>query len=105
MSTLSVTRTPNQLASGEFVNSHRGLTMDAVIPHLVGHTIEEVERGSFSIHSSAIPEVARGLAYSWNFDPVYAQQDLRIRKPGNWHSCTRRACPCWTLTGPRNQNT
>ena len=45
MSTLSVTGTPNQLASGEFVNSHCGLTMDAVIPHLVGHTIAEVERG------------------------------------------------------------
>jgi hypothetical protein len=29
MSTLSVTRTPNHLASREFVNSHRGLTMDA----------------------------------------------------------------------------
>ena len=44
MSTLSVTGTPNDLASGKFVNSHRGLTMDAVIPHLVVHTIEEVER-------------------------------------------------------------
>ena len=44
MSTPLVTRTPNDLASGKFVDSHRGLTLDEVIPHLVGHTIDEVER-------------------------------------------------------------
>ena len=43
MSTLSITRTPNHLESRNPVNS-RGLTMDEVIPHLVGHTLEEVER-------------------------------------------------------------
>ena len=42
MSTLSITRTPNYLAS-RTVNS-RGLTIIEVIPHLVGHTIDEVER-------------------------------------------------------------
>jgi DNA-binding NtrC family response regulator len=42
MSTLSITRTPNYLAS-RTVNS-REFTMDEVIPHLVGHTVEEVER-------------------------------------------------------------
>jgi Response regulator containing CheY-like receiver, AAA-type ATPase, and DNA-binding domains len=43
MSTLPITRTPNHLASRNPVNS-RGLIMDEVIPHLVGHTIDEVER-------------------------------------------------------------
>ena len=44
MSTPSITRTPKNLASRTAVVSRPGLTMDAVIPHLVGHTIEEVER-------------------------------------------------------------
>ena len=43
MSTLPITRTPNHLASRNPVNS-RGLIMDEVIPRLVGHTIDEVER-------------------------------------------------------------
>jgi predicted RNA-binding Zn-ribbon protein involved in translation (DUF1610 family) len=44
MSAPSITRTPKNLAPQTAVNSRRGLTMDEVIPHLVGHTIEEVER-------------------------------------------------------------
>src|SRR6266851_1356723 len=43
MSTQSITRTPNHPASRNPVDS-RGLTIDEFIPHLVGHTIEEVER-------------------------------------------------------------
>jgi DNA-binding NtrC family response regulator len=43
MSTLPITRTPNHLASRNPVNS-RGLITDEVIPRLVGHTIDEVER-------------------------------------------------------------
>ena len=43
MSTLPITRTPNHLASRNPVNS-RALIMDEVIPRLVGHTIDEVER-------------------------------------------------------------
>jgi DNA-binding NtrC family response regulator len=43
MSTLSITKTHNDLASRTPVNS-RGLAMDEVIPHLVGHTVKEVER-------------------------------------------------------------
>ena len=43
MSTLSISKTPNDLASQSPVNS-RGLRMGEVIPHLVGHTLNEVER-------------------------------------------------------------
>ena len=43
MSTLSITRTPNLLESRKRINS-RGLTIDEAIPHLVGHTVDEVER-------------------------------------------------------------
>lgn len=39
MPTLSIEITPNRLVSGS-----RGLTMGEVIPHLVGHTIAEIER-------------------------------------------------------------
>jgi predicted RNA-binding Zn-ribbon protein involved in translation (DUF1610 family) len=44
MSTPSITRTHKNLASRTAVNPRFGLTMDEVIPHLVDHTIEEVER-------------------------------------------------------------
>jgi DNA-binding NtrC family response regulator len=43
MSTLAITRTPDHPASQNPVD-FRGLTVDEVIPHLVGHTIDEVER-------------------------------------------------------------
>ena len=43
MSTLAITRTPDHPASQNPVD-FRGLTLDEVIPHLVGHTIDEVER-------------------------------------------------------------
>jgi DNA-binding NtrC family response regulator len=43
MRTLSVTMTPNHRSSLDSVDS-RGLTMDEVMPHLVGHTVDEVER-------------------------------------------------------------
>ena len=43
MSTLAITKTPNHPASQKPVDAH-GLTIDEVIPHLVGHTIDEVER-------------------------------------------------------------
>jgi DNA-binding NtrC family response regulator len=39
----STTRVPRHLASQMPVDSHR-LTMDEVVTHLVGHTVEEVER-------------------------------------------------------------
>jgi two-component system response regulator FlrC len=44
MPTQSITGIHRQLASWNRVNS-RALTVDEVIPHLVGHTIEDVERG------------------------------------------------------------
>ena len=43
MSTLAITRTPDHPASQNPVDV-RGLTIDEVIPHLVGRTIDEVER-------------------------------------------------------------
>jgi DNA-binding NtrC family response regulator len=43
MSTLAITRTPDHPASPNPVDL-RGLTIDEVIPHVVGHTIDEVER-------------------------------------------------------------
>lgn len=43
MSALSKSSVPNHLASRIPVDS-RELTMDEVVPHLVGHTIEEVEQ-------------------------------------------------------------
>jgi DNA-binding NtrC family response regulator len=43
MSTLAITKTPNHPASQKPVDAH-GLTIDEAIPHLVGHTIDEVER-------------------------------------------------------------
>ena len=43
MSALSKTSAPNHLASRKPVDS-RELTMDEVVPYLVGHTVEEVER-------------------------------------------------------------
>jgi len=44
MSTPSITITPKNLTSRTAVISPPGLIMDEVISHLVGHTIEEVER-------------------------------------------------------------
>lgn len=44
MSTLSITRTPKNFTSRTAVNTRPRLTMDELIPHLVGHTIGEVER-------------------------------------------------------------
>jgi hypothetical protein len=43
MSTLTDTRTPHHPASQNPVDAG-GLTIDEVIPHLVGRTIDEVER-------------------------------------------------------------
>ena len=43
MSTLANTRTPHHPASQNPVDA-RGLTIDEVIPHLVGRTIDEIER-------------------------------------------------------------
>lgn len=39
-----IAREPDHPVSGKFVDARRELTFDAVIPHLVGHTIAEVER-------------------------------------------------------------
>jgi predicted RNA-binding Zn-ribbon protein involved in translation (DUF1610 family) len=44
MSTPTITRTPKILTSRTAINARPGLTMDEVIPHLVGHTIDDVER-------------------------------------------------------------
>jgi hypothetical protein len=43
MPAISITRPPKHLASREPIDSHE-LTMDKVVPCLVGHTIKEVER-------------------------------------------------------------
>ena len=91
MSTLADTRTPQHPASHNPVDA-RELTIDEVIPHLVGRTIDEVERELILrtlIHCCGSPNAV--CQYSRNFNPVHAQQDSRIRGSRNFCSRTRRA--------------
>lgn len=44
MSTISIARKRNVFASSDPVNLYQAVTLDEIMSHLVGHTIEMVER-------------------------------------------------------------
>ena len=91
MSTLAITRTPDHPASQNPVD-FRGLTLDEVIPHLVGHTIDEVER-QLILHT--LIHCCGSRTRSANILGISIRcmrnKISRIRRPGNCCSRARRA--------------
>ena len=76
MSSPSAARTPDYPASQDILNSH-GLSIGEVIPHLVGHTVDEVER-ELILHTLIRYHGSRtqSARIFWNFNPVHTHQDL-----------------------------